>query len=459
MTAKWPTSVATDADLFVAKNALATTLASTITNSDTTISLTNTTNFPVAGAVTIDQEIIFYTNISGSDLTGCVRGSDGTSIAGHNAGVPVSATIIAFHHNGLMAEIEAIETYLWSSAVANPLIGNLAAAGYKITGLGAGSTAGDSLRYEQVIGQFLLLGGGTLTGPLVHSAGSASLPSLTFVGDLNTGFYSSAIDTIDFTTGGVRQAYLDSLGNFGILAGQLRLINGSVGTPAVTATSDPNTGIYFGGSDDIYFSLGGTSRYQFLAGQFRVPDGTAAAPAIAFGSDTNTGIYSGGADDLSFATGGIKAMYISATQTCYLKGTSTNNDPPAGYYGEYIESHVAFAGRITLTTTATKYNLTSISLTAGDWDVSGIAQFYAATTSLITGTLAGISATSAVLPEEGYYSVFNNITGVAIGVYGVSVPPIRISLASTTTIYLVVMANFTSTSPNGYGKLSARRIR
>lgn len=119
MAAKWPSSVATDADLFVAVNALATTLASTITNSDTTIPLTNTTNFPVAGAVTIDQEVIFYTNISGSNLTGCVRGSDGTSIAGHNAGVPVSATIVAFHHNGLMAEIEAIETYLNSLVLDN----------------------------------------------------------------------------------------------------------------------------------------------------------------------------------------------------------------------------------------------------------------------------------------------------------------------------------------------------
>jgi len=119
MTAKWPTSVATDADLYVAKNALATTLASTITDIVTTIPLTNTTNFPVAGAVTIGQEIVFYTGISGSDLTGCVRGSDGTINAGHNSGVPVSATVVAFHHNGLMAEIEAIETYLNSLVLDN----------------------------------------------------------------------------------------------------------------------------------------------------------------------------------------------------------------------------------------------------------------------------------------------------------------------------------------------------
>lgn len=456
MAAKWPTSVATDADLFVAKNALATTLASTITNSDTTISLTSTTNFPVAGAVTIDQEIIFYTTISGSDLTGCVRGSDGTSIAGHNAGVPVSATIIAFHHNGLMAEIEAIETYLWSSAVANPLIGNLAAAGYKITGLGAGSTAGDSLRYEQVIGQFLLLGGGTLTGPLVHSAGSASLPSLTFVGDLNTGFYSSAIDTIDFTTGGVRQAYLDSLGNFGILAGQLRLINGSVGTPAVTATSDPDTGIYFGGSDDIYFSLGGTGRYQFLAGQFKVPDGTAAAPAIAFGSDTNTGIYSGGADDLSFATGGIKAMYIGATQACYLKGTSTNDDPAAGYYGEYIESVVT--NRTTYPTSTQWGDLTSISLTAGDWDVTAT---LLQDTGIPTASSIGISTTTGnsitgLVPGNNY---LNCVLSTAGNDGGGCVPSYRMSLGSTTTVYLKIWTTYSSTAPKARGRISARRVR
>jgi len=42
--------------------------------------------------------------------------------------------------------------------------------GYKFTGLGAGSASGHSLRYEQVVGVYLLLAGGTLTGDLTIGA-------------------------------------------------------------------------------------------------------------------------------------------------------------------------------------------------------------------------------------------------------------------------------------------------
>lgn len=46
---------------------------------------------------------------------------------------------------------------------------NVPMSGFKFTGLAAGSTAGDSLRYEQAIGVFLPLAGGTLTGNLLFT--------------------------------------------------------------------------------------------------------------------------------------------------------------------------------------------------------------------------------------------------------------------------------------------------
>ena len=67
---------------------LETTLSAAVTASDTTISLTSTTNFPTAGFIMIESvntdttsssygsfqnEVIEYTGISGSDLTGCIR--------------------------------------------------------------------------------------------------------------------------------------------------------------------------------------------------------------------------------------------------------------------------------------------------------------------------------------------------------------------------------------------------
>lgn len=44
--------------------------------------------------------------------------------------------------------------------------GNITMGGFKLTGLGAGSVNGDSLRYEQVIGLYLLLTGGTMSGAI-----------------------------------------------------------------------------------------------------------------------------------------------------------------------------------------------------------------------------------------------------------------------------------------------------
>jgi hypothetical protein len=44
-----------------------------------------------------------------------------------------------------------------------------------------------------------------------------------------------------------------------------------------------------------------------------VPDGTAAAPGIAFETDPNTGIYSPGADQLAVATNGTGRLFITST--------------------------------------------------------------------------------------------------------------------------------------------------
>jgi len=114
MAANWPSSLSSSTTLYTAVNLLTTTLSGNINNSVTTITLASSTGFPTAGAVTIDNEVVFYTGVSGAQLTGCVRGSDGTAAASHNSGVPVGATIVANHVNALTAEVIAIETDLHS---------------------------------------------------------------------------------------------------------------------------------------------------------------------------------------------------------------------------------------------------------------------------------------------------------------------------------------------------------
>src|ERR1035437_5057389 len=108
----WPASIATDANLFVAVNGLATALSAGINASVTVLPVVSVAGFPPTGGVVIDTEVIFYTSISGSTLAGCTRGSDGTAAASHNLSAVVGLDVIAYHHNQLNNEIEAIETFL-----------------------------------------------------------------------------------------------------------------------------------------------------------------------------------------------------------------------------------------------------------------------------------------------------------------------------------------------------------
>jgi len=56
----------------------------------------------------------------------------------------------------------------------------------------------------------------TFNNPTVFSAGTASLPSITFTGDTNTGIFSPAADTIAFAEGGAEAMRINSSGNVGI---------------------------------------------------------------------------------------------------------------------------------------------------------------------------------------------------------------------------------------------------
>ena len=62
---------------------------------DTTITLTSAANFASAGYIKIDDEVIQYTGKSGNDLTGCTRGSDGTTAATHEDGSVVKYYVFA----------------------------------------------------------------------------------------------------------------------------------------------------------------------------------------------------------------------------------------------------------------------------------------------------------------------------------------------------------------------------
>jgi len=67
------------------QEAVLTTLATTITATDTTIVLTDATGFPAFGFIKIDSEYINYSYITGNTLYNCFRGQNNSTAAAHTA--------------------------------------------------------------------------------------------------------------------------------------------------------------------------------------------------------------------------------------------------------------------------------------------------------------------------------------------------------------------------------------
>ena len=147
---------------------------------------------------------------------------------------------------------------------------------------------------------------------------------------------------------------------------------------------------------------------------------------------------------------------VTVNSQLIAKGTATNDSASAGYIGEYSSASLAAGSAVTLTSTVTA-NVTSMSLTAGDWDVSANAVFNPA--AAVNYIWAGISTTSATMGTIGNGSN-NLITSPTQGNYaGCPLIPFRISLSGTTTVYLVAQSQFSSTAPTAFGLLRARRMR
>lgn len=67
-----------------------TTLNGAITSTQTTVTLSATTGYPVAGMIIIDTERVSYVGISSNVLQNCVRGASGTTAAAHNSGATIA---------------------------------------------------------------------------------------------------------------------------------------------------------------------------------------------------------------------------------------------------------------------------------------------------------------------------------------------------------------------------------
>jgi hypothetical protein len=249
----------------------------------------------------------------------------------------------------------------------------------------------------------------------------------------------------DYTVGQVTNAasVLNALSQFAATtSAQLAtVISDETGSGALVFASSPA----LAGAPTAPTAATNTNTTQIASTAF-VEGEIANPPAAGFGSGTARPVA---ATTIS-ATGAI-----TPSQTNGIVGTTTNNSVNAGGVGE----HVAATSGSTGITSATATNITSISLTAGDWDVSGNTYYLAGSGDTITAVLGGVSSMSASLPAVPLYTQFGNISVTAGGAITTIAPEQRFSLSATTTVYLVGFAVHSGGTATTQGFIRARRVR
>jgi hypothetical protein len=125
-----------------------------------------------------------------------------------------------------------------------------------------------------------------VVGQIVAAAGTVSLPSVTTTGDVNTGIFFPAADTIAFAEGGAEAMRIDSSGN--LLVGKTSLSNITVGVQLQTAggaafvestTSD--------GPLTQFVNINGTITNGYRYCSFRLNSGATEKGTITINTGTN----------------------------------------------------------------------------------------------------------------------------------------------------------------------------
>lgn len=120
------------------------------------------------------------------------------------------------------------------------------------------------------------------------------------------------------------------------ITGALKGANGSFSAPSYSFASDPNTGVYRIGSDNLGLTAGGTLVVAVAAtgititgtftpsGQMLPADGTVLLPEYSFGSDPDSGLYRIGANNVGIAVNAAKVLDISATGLNVIGAVQSN---------------------------------------------------------------------------------------------------------------------------------------
>jgi len=143
-----------------------------------------------------------------------------------------------------------------------------------------------------------------------------------------------------------------------------------------------------------------------------------------------------------------------------LWGNWSGSAPAAGYVGEVISSFIRDTSAVEIVNSGDIIDITTISLTPGIWDVSGIVMFTGLTTT--SRQNGSIGTSSAVIPNISYGDNTASATFTSTTADDVSVTiPVKRQLVTsgTQTMYLIARATWTvKTTAKAYGKITAVRV-
>ena len=128
-------------------------------------------------------------------------------------------------------------------------------------------------------------------------------------------------------------------------------------------------------------------------------------------------------------------------------GVTDGSNAAAGQIGESITA----SGAATALVTSVYKNVTSISLTPGDWDVSG---HLTVNSSVANGNFQGGITTTSNGAAQNFVLAGMSLTNLSL-----DVGPIRILNTAPTVVYLVGFCIFASGTATAGGNIRARRMR
>lgn len=218
----------------------------------------------------------------------------------------------------------------------------------------------------------------------------------------------------------------------------------NIGSGAGAGDAELNLGSMRGANGNAFIDLIGDTTYTDYGLRLRRHN---------TGANANSSLDHRGTGTLSINAPDGGAIALNATTA--IKGTATNDSAATGYIGEYISASVIQGNAVPMTT-ATALNVTSITLTAGDWDVEGLGFFVGGSGVTVAQTVSSVSALS--MTNGAVPTVTNNTLA---GTLTASMPiaRTRMAVSATTVVYLVVVGYFSGGTLHAYGHISARRAR